>query len=155
MDGEFIELEARIKAKDKDKDHSANDGIRDLLSLLLGCAEEVKAVDGAPAKTPVQACKRMFFSLVSKISRKSGRKESKELKKEKPKVQKPKAEDLQRTLEVAIYQLKSSVKGSPQLVFKQLDPRQTGNITPLEFSNFVQKRVQGISHLASSVRRKR
>ena len=102
-------------------------------------------MEGAPAKTPVQACKRMFFSLVSKISRKSGRKESKEVKKEKVKVAKPKAEDLQRTLDVAIYQLKNSVKGSPQLVFKQLDPRQTGNITPLEFSNFVQKRVQGIS----------
>jgi hypothetical protein len=40
------------------------------------------------------------------------------------------------------------MKGPPQAVFKQLDKRKTGMVTPMEFSEFVQKNVSQISALA-------
>ena len=125
-------------------------------------SEDTKATNSpTPAQNPVQACKRMFFSLVSKMSIRKGSvknsgkdvrtskgKDIEGLKDSKGKVNRPSAEEMQRTLDAAIYQLKRNVQGPPHTVFKQLDARQTGMLTPMEFSNFVHKSVQGISNLA-------
>lgn len=117
-----------------------------------------------PSQNPVQACKRMFFSLVSSVNKmgirkgssknikdvKEPRKGSKGIKKDEPKKTQPpqrktSAEDIQKTLDAAIFQLKTNMKGPPQAVFKQLDKRKTGMVTPMEFSEFVQKNVSQIS----------
>lgn len=119
-------------------------------------SEETKSTAvSATAQNPVQACKRMFFSLVNKMSLRKGSsknsikgKDGKEVDPKAKAKKKPSAEELQRALDAAIQQLKSSVKGPPQTVFKQLDARQTGMLTPMEFSNFVHKNIQGISCLA-------
>ena len=115
------------------------------------------------AQNPVQACKRMFFSLVSSVNKMgirkassktlkdSTRKGSKGLKDTGPKKtiqRKASAEDIQKTLDAAIFQLKTNVKGPPHVVFKQLDKRKTGMVTPMEFSQFVQTHVSQISDLA-------
>ena len=123
-----------------------------------------------PAQNPVQACKRMFFSLVksvnmvgirkgsskmNQISVKEPRRGSKGIKEADAKARpqpkrKASAEDIQKSLDAAIFQLKTSVKGPPHVVFKQLDTRKTGMVTPMEFSQFVQKNVSQISDLAET-----
>ncbi|CAJ1342913.1 unnamed protein product [Effrenium voratum] len=100
---------------------------------------------------PVQACKRMFFSLVNKMGMKGKPPPKPSAKaaggpKAKASKKKLNAEDIQKALDLAVVQLKSSVRGQqPQAVFKQLDVKQNGTVTPLEFAHFIQKTVQGVS----------
>ncbi|CAE6948929.1 unnamed protein product [Symbiodinium natans] len=113
----------------------------------------------ANSGNPVQACKRMFISLVNKMGGKgrvpmvpaSSSKDSKGSKGTgRPLQRNPKkritADEIQSALDSAIFQLKMSVRGqAPLAVFKQLDSKQNGMVTPMEFSKFVQRTVQGMS----------
>ena len=98
---------------------------------------------------------RKGSSKMNQISVKEPRRGSKGIKEADAKARpqpkrKASAEDIQKSLDAAIFQLKTSVKGPPHVVFKQLDTRKTGMVTPMEFSQFVQKNVSQISDLAET-----
>jgi len=102
---------------------------------------------------PVQACKRMFFSLVGKMGMKSKlpKSYSKDIRDNASKGNKvPKkkvtADEIERAMDSAIYQLKLGLRGqAPMAVFKKLDSKKTGMVTPMEFARFVNSTVQGVS----------
>lgn len=102
---------------------------------------------------PVQACKRMFFSLVNKMGGKKvpnpkAAAQPKDTQQPVQRTQKRRitADEIQSALDNAIYQLKMGVRGqAPMALFKQLDAKQNGMVTPMEFAKFVHRTVQGMS----------
>ncbi|CAE7730670.1 IAN4 [Symbiodinium sp. CCMP2456] len=104
---------------------------------------------------PVQACKRMFFSLVNKMGGKNKVPNPKALAAQPKDTQQPvqrtqkrriTADEIQSALDNAIYQLKMGVRGqAPMALFKQLDAKQNGMVTPMEFAKFVHRTVHGMS----------
>jgi len=110
---------------------------------------------GSGSGNPVQACKRMFFSLVNKMGGKSKVANPKALAAQPKDTQQPvqrtqkrriTADEIQSALDNAIYQLKMGVRGqAPMALFKQLDAKQNGMVTPMEFAKFVHRTVHGMS----------
>ena len=104
----------------------------------------------------------MFFSLVNKMGGKN--KLPKSFSKEVSPVQdkdrpiqrtakkRVTADEIQSALDNAIYQLKMGVRGqAPMALFKQLDAKQNGMVTPMDFAKFVNKTVHGMSPLPQTV----
>ena len=117
---------------------------------------------GSGSGNPVQACKRMFFSLVNKMGGKSKVANPKALAAQPKDTQQPvqrtqkrriTADEIQSALDNAIYQLKMGVRGqAPMALFKQLDAKQNGMVTPMEFAKFVHRTVHGMSRFAAKAK---